>query len=62
MCPSGGTHLTHDCCFRELALYNQSKCVGSMQSGHHHHNRIEMELVDNMLTTITYSLNCDTKV
>jgi hypothetical protein len=32
MCPSGATCLSVDCCFRELA-----KCVGLVQSAHHHY-------------------------
>jgi hypothetical protein len=38
MCQSGATCLPADCCFSEIALYNPTKHVVLVQSGHHHHS------------------------
>jgi hypothetical protein len=38
MCPSGGTYLTADCCYSELAQKNATKRrVGLVQIRYHHH-------------------------
>ena len=37
MCLNRATCLSVDCCFSELALYNNHNRVGLVQSGPHHH-------------------------